>query len=109
MAGSLKEVQRYRASVFNHIHEVVFHGKGGYDYDTVYNMPIWLRKFSFNKIKEWYDAEAEANKKASQGKGTNIDLNSPSKPNIPKKGFNPPTSKSLKRPTPNYSTKISKK
>mgnify|MGYP003115979022 FL=1 len=109
MAGSLKEIQRYRASVFNHIHEVVFHGKGGYDYDTVYNMPIWLRKFSFNKIKEWYDAEAEANKKASQGKQTNIDLNSPNKPNIPKQAFNPPTNKSFKKQNPNYVSKASKK
>ena len=72
-------------------------------------MPIWLRKFTFQQIYDTRSKEAEANKKASQGKGTNIDLNSPSKPNIPKKGFNPPTSKSLKRPTPNYSTKISKK
>lgn len=109
MAGSLKEIQRYRASVFNHIHEVVFHGKGGYDYDTVYNMPIWLRKFSFNKIKEWYDAEAEANKKASQGKQTNIDLNSPNKPNIPKQAFNPPTNKSFRKQNPNYVSKASKK
>ena len=23
-------------------------------------MPIWLRKFTFNKLKEWYDKEAEA-------------------------------------------------
>jgi hypothetical protein len=109
LAGSLKEIQRYRASVFNHIHEVVFHGKGGYDYDTVYNMPIWLRKFSFNKIKEWYDAEAEANKKASQGKQTNIDLNSPNKPNIPKQAFNPPTNKSFRKQNPNYVSKASKK
>tara|TARA_R100001015_G_C4618964_1_gene175540 strand:+ start:387 stop:605 length:219 start_codon:yes stop_codon:yes gene_type:complete len=72
-------------------------------------MPIWLRKFSFNKIKEWYDAEAEANKKASQGKQTNIDLNSPNKPNIPKQAFNPPTNKSFKKQNPNYVSKASKK
>jgi len=37
----------------------VFHGKGGYDWDTIYNMPIWLRRFTFEKIKEFYDKERE--------------------------------------------------
>lgn len=45
------------------IHEIVFHGKGGYDWDTIYNMPIWLRKFTFEKIKEFYDKEREENEK----------------------------------------------
>jgi len=44
----------FRFSIFNEIHEIVFHGKGGYDYETIYNMPIWLRKYTFNKIKEYY-------------------------------------------------------
>jgi hypothetical protein len=33
----------------------VFHGQGGYNYVTVYNMPLWLRKYTFQIIKEWYD------------------------------------------------------
>jgi len=41
----------------------VFLGKGGYDWDTVYNMPIWLRKFTFEKIKEFYEKEREEVKK----------------------------------------------
>jgi hypothetical protein len=45
----------YRGYVFSEIHEIVFHGQGGYDWNTVYNMPIWLRKFTFNKIKSHYD------------------------------------------------------
>jgi hypothetical protein len=40
---------------------MVFHGKGGYDWETVYNMPIWLRKFTFNKIKEFYEPKEEEN------------------------------------------------
>jgi hypothetical protein len=39
----------------------VFHGKGGYDYNTIYNMPIWLRNFTFNKIKEWYNPQNDTN------------------------------------------------
>ena len=46
---------QHRMNVFTQIHEITFHGNGGYDYDTIYNMPIWLRNFTFNKIKEWHD------------------------------------------------------
>jgi hypothetical protein len=50
------------------IHQIVFHGKGGYDYDTVYHMPVWLRKFTYHELKKFYDAEAEATSKATKGK-----------------------------------------
>ena len=52
----------YRASVFSQIHEIVFNGQGGYDYETVYNMPIWLRRFTFQKLKEHYDQVNSKNK-----------------------------------------------
>ena len=58
---------KYRSELFQQIHEIVFHGKGGYDYHTIYNMPIWLRNFTFQKINEFYEKEAEATKKASRG------------------------------------------
>ena len=47
----------YRANLFSQIHEIVFHGKGGYDFDTVYSMPIWLRNFTFRKIQEFYEKQ----------------------------------------------------
>lgn len=50
----------YRIHLFTQIHEIVFHGKGGYSWEDVYNMPIWLRKFTFNKINEFYEKEKEA-------------------------------------------------
>jgi hypothetical protein len=50
-------------NLFSQIHQILFHGKGGYDYDTIYNMPIWLRKFTFNEIKKFYEEE----KKAAEG------------------------------------------
>lgn len=56
--------QEYRTSIFNQIHEIVFHGKGGYDWATVYNMPIWLRNFTFHKIKDYYDKVKEQEEKA---------------------------------------------
>lgn len=54
-----------RANLFTQIHEICFHGKGGYDWNTIYNMPRWLRLFTYNKIKEFYDKENEATEKAS--------------------------------------------
>lgn len=54
-----------RNTVFSQIHEIVFHGKGGYSWGEIYNMPIWLRNFTFKKIKSYYDEQAEQSKKAS--------------------------------------------
>ena len=54
----------YRTLLYQQIHEIVFHGKGGYDWHTVYNMPIWLRRFTFNSIREFYEKEAEAQEEA---------------------------------------------
>jgi len=55
-------VPQYRVNLFTQIHEIVFHGQGGYDWETVYNMPIWLRKFTFHKMKMHYDEKNSANK-----------------------------------------------
>jgi hypothetical protein len=55
--------REYRLYLFSQIHDIVFHGKGGYDWDTIYNMPVWLRRFTFEKIKEFYDKEREESEK----------------------------------------------
>ena len=63
--------EQYRLKVFSTIHEIVFHGGGGYDWLSVYSMPIWLRKFTFQKIQKWYKAKEEAqegNSNSSQSK-----------------------------------------
>lgn len=54
-------VNQTRVYIFSQIHEIVFHGKGGYDWETVYNMPIWLRKFTFNRVKEFYESQNKEN------------------------------------------------
>jgi len=46
--------KEYRAALFRQIHEIVFYGKGGYDWDTIYNMPIWLRNLTFTFIENHY-------------------------------------------------------
>lgn len=45
--------------MFTQINEIVFYGKGGYDFDTVYNLPIWLRNFIYHEMVESYSREAE--------------------------------------------------
>ena len=61
----------YRAQLFSQIHEIIFYGKGGYDFYTIYNMPIWLRNFTFKKIQEHYAKEQEAYDNANN-KGTTV-------------------------------------
>lgn len=71
------DVPQVRANLFTQIHEIVFHGQGGYDYDTVYNMPIWLRKFTFKKIEEYYSKSSKNNdiaEQAQQIKDGKIDI-----------------------------------
>ena len=65
-----------RANLFTQIHEICFHGKGGYDWPTVYDMPRWLRQFTFNKINEFYknEYEGQQNSTAAQSnKSTLVD------------------------------------
>ena len=52
-----------RNSLFKQIHEIVFHGKARYDWNTVYNMPIWLRRFTFREIQTYYEKENKAYEK----------------------------------------------
>ena len=64
------------------MNEIVFHGKGGYSWDTVYEMPIWLRNFTFQKLKEWYDKEQEQIEKQNN-QLTNKSSKEIARPNIP--------------------------
>ena len=69
----------YRAALFKQIHEIVFHGQGGYDFMTVYNMPIWLRSFTFRSIQEYYKEQKKEQDKAM--------TNAKSKQSIPKSTY----------------------
>ena len=75
-------IPQVRHSVFKQIHEIVFHGKGGYSWNDIYNMPIWLRRFTFKEIQEFYEKEQESYKKATQ-KGTSTLIDSSGKVNKP--------------------------
>lgn len=55
----------YRVKFLTQIHEICFYGQGGYSWPVVYDMPLWLRKFTYAKIKEHYDKQSEIMKKQS--------------------------------------------
>jgi hypothetical protein len=85
----------HRPNIFKQIHEIVFHGNGGYDWETVYHMPLWLRRTTFNIMKEYYDnenKEIENQNNLLKNKTGNKNI---SRPNI--------------APAPNYIAKAPKK
>ena len=46
--------------MFSMIHDIVYHGGGGFDWHTIYNMPIWLRKLTYNKILQFLKEKNDA-------------------------------------------------
>lgn len=70
---TLENSQTYRKNLFTQIHNIVFHGNGGYDWFTIYNMPIWLRKFTFHEINENNKAQ---NERANKSKNKDSLVNS---------------------------------
>lgn len=66
------------------IHEIVFHGNGGFDYYTVYNMPIWLRKFTFKEIQDHFnDQQKQIDEAKSKQKKSSTLISSDGKVNVP--------------------------
>jgi hypothetical protein len=63
-----------KLSIYKQIHQICFFGKGGYSWPVVYNMPVYLRRFVFNEMKQFYEEEKSANEKA---------LKKPSRPGPP--------------------------
>ena len=53
-----------KLAIYKQIHQICFFGKGGYNWPIVYNMPVYLRRFVFNEIRQFYEEEKSANEKA---------------------------------------------
>lgn len=60
---------QYRNDLFSEIHEIVFYGEN-YSWETVYNMPRWLRKFTYNKILKHYE---QKNQNSDNNLDTQVD------------------------------------
>ena len=71
---TLDKAAKTRIAIFEQIHEICFHGKGGYSWETVYNMPVWLRNFTFKKIQDFYkDQNQKLKSQTKKGEKTLID------------------------------------
>jgi hypothetical protein len=67
------------------VHDLTYHGQGGFSYDIVYNMPIQYRKYHIQKINEYLNKKAENEEKAIKNSSSSKPkLN---KPNIPQADF----------------------
>lgn len=98
---TLEEAAEYRSLLYSQIHEIVFYGKGGYDWYTIFDMPLWLRKFTFNKILEHYNSE----KDKQQGNSVDQSINAMKTAGFTKDKLT--TQKTQQNPV--YTTKASKK
>ena len=67
---TLSNSGEFRKNLFTQIHNIVYHGNGGYDFGTVYNMPIWLRKFVFKEIDDYNKKLTKQMNDSRKGKGT---------------------------------------
>ena len=70
---------KYREHIFSRVHEIVFFGNGGYDWETVYNMPIRYRDYIYNQIRTHYEKQA---KDAEKNKANKPKTAQTAKPNI---------------------------
>ncbi len=80
---TLENSQTYRKNLFTQIHNIVFHGNGGYDWFTIYNMPIWLRKFTFHEINEYNKSQNKKAEESRKGKGKKSMVDSSGQVNRP--------------------------
>jgi len=52
--------------VYNEVHDLTYYGGGGFTYSEVYNMPIYLRRYSINRINKHLEEKQEAQEKAQK-------------------------------------------
>ena len=53
---------KYRNVIFQQIHDLVYHGGGGFIHSEVYNMPIWMRKFHIQTINKFLKEKSDKQK-----------------------------------------------
>jgi hypothetical protein len=52
------------------IHDLTYHGGGGFIYSEVWQMPVMTRRYHIKKINEFLQKKAEAEEKATKGSNT---------------------------------------
>jgi hypothetical protein len=54
----------YKITIYNEVHDLTYHGGGGFTYSEVYNMPIYLRRYSIQRINKLLQEEKASYEKA---------------------------------------------
>ena len=67
----------YRNILFTQIHDLVYHGGGGFKHTEVYNMPTWMRLFHINKINQHIEKQNEEMNKANNQPSNNSKIHRP--------------------------------
>ncbi len=67
----------YRNLLFTQIHDLVYHGGGGFKHTEVYNMPTWMRMFHINKINKYIEKQNEEMEKASGNTSSDSKIHRP--------------------------------
>lgn len=78
------------------VHDLVYHGNGGFIYSEVYNMPIQTRKFHIRKINEHIERQNKEYESATKGTQTSSP-NKVARPNISSKADFTTTAKAPKK------------
>ena len=52
----------YRKTLHKQIFDLVYHGKGGFTWSDVYDLPVWLRVFYIQSINQVIKEENKRNK-----------------------------------------------
>ena len=52
--------------VYNEVHDLTYHGGGGFTYSEVYNMPIYLRRYSIARINKHLEEKKKNQEEAQQ-------------------------------------------
>jgi hypothetical protein len=60
---SIDQAAKAKLAIYKQIHQICFFGKGGYSWPVVYSMPVYLRRFVFEEMKQFYEEEKAANEK----------------------------------------------
>ena len=62
-----------RFNLFDLIDEMVICGAGAYSWQDIYNMPIWLRTFTYNKMKKRNEKSTTSTTPKGQKNLVNLD------------------------------------
>jgi len=54
------------------VHDLTYHGGGGFIYSDVWNMPIMTRRYHIRKINEFLEKKAEAQEKAMKSNSNTV-------------------------------------